>query len=205
MSLFEVQDLTLAPWVDGFSCSLDAGAVLFVMGPSGSGKTQLLRALADLIPSECTSLTVAGEERRTMPADVWRSRVLYLHQRAPLIEGSVRDNVLRVTGLHVWRAHATKEVAIPGLAQEQVASHLSGGEGQLLALYRALALDPLVLLLDEATAAMDPATRRAAEDALKAWLARGRCALWITHDEHIAGRFGARIHTFEQTAGADAH
>jgi putative ABC transport system ATP-binding protein len=205
MSLFEVQNLTLPPWIDAFTCALDAGQVLFVMGPSGSGKTQLLRALADLIPAECSSLTVAGQERDAISPQAWRSQVLYLHQHPPIFEGDVRQNIQRVTELHCWQTRAPADVAIPGLAPDQDASHLSGGEGQLLALYRALALDPKVLLLDEATAAMDPATRRAAEDALKAWLARGRAALWVTHDEHIAGRFNASVHMFADARPAGLH
>src|SRR5205807_6803377 len=108
----------------------------------------------------------------------YRSRVIYLHQRPALFEGTVEDNLRLPFSLKAHRAgrfdRARAVARLAGLGRDPSfldKSHrdLSGGEAQITALVRALQLDPDVLLLDEPTAALDGTAARAVERLLEHW------------------------------------
>lgn len=177
----------------GLALRLAAGQQLALKGPSGAGKTVLLRILAGLEPPAEGQVCLAGEpqERWAMPA--YRARVTYLHQRPALFAGSVEDNLRRVYALRQHREARYDPERVRALLAalgrgeaflEQDAERLSGGEAQLVALVRALQLEPQVLLLDEATASLDPTTTRRAEAVVADWLAGegARAAIWTSHD-----------------------
>jgi len=189
MALFACRALVRRPWIDGFEVSLEAGELVVLRGPSGSGKTLLLRTLADLDECEGGEVLVDGTERAQMSPQEWRSRVVYLHQTPVRLVGDVRENLERITTLAV---HGGRPLPETGFALEQDAAELSGGEAQRLALERALAIQPRVLLLDEPTAALDEAAARAVEERLRAWAKGGGAALWVSHDASLAARIGAR-------------
>lgn len=187
----------------GLSLQLDAGECLGVAGPSGVGKTLLLRALARLDPLDEGALTLAGRPAAEWPAPEYRARVLFVHQRPELLEGTVDENLRAVLGLRARRGQGfsdgraadwlTRLGRSPSLLRQRVEG-LSGGERQSAALARALLCGPDILLLDEPTSSLDGALARRAEQAVTAWLAEGpgRAALWVSHDPGQVARVAGR-------------
>lgn len=169
------------------SFSLLAGECIAVRGPSGGGKTLLLRAIADLDPSEGV-VCLEGRDRSTMPGPEWRRQVGYL----PAEPGWWADTV----GEHFtdWPAAAyiARDLGFPDDAKDWLIARLSTGERLRLALVRALMMRPKVLLLDEPTAALDPASVGAVESLIGARVTAGLAVLWVTHDEEQAKRIAVR-------------
>jgi len=182
---------------------LRAGERLGLVATSGAGKTLLLRALALLDPLQAGTIHLRGRSPASWGLPRWRSLVLYLTQRPVAHGGTVEENLRspwtfqelrgrggwrreRITG---WLEALGRDPAF--LAYD--AERLSGGELQLLALLRALQLDPTVLLLDEPTASLDRDTSVAVEALLVEWLAAGsRAAVFTSHDSEQIQRFASR-------------
>jgi putative ABC transport system ATP-binding protein len=176
------------------------GDRLAILGPSGAGKTVLLRALARLDPLDEGELTWNGHPVRGDLVPAFRKEVVYLHQRPALFDGSVAENLRQPFALKVRRESRYDgkrvEELLNDLGRDRAfleKSHrdLSGGEAQVVALIRALQLDPAILLLDEATSSLDRGTARAVEGLLARWLAErreARAIVWVTHDADQAER-----------------
>lgn len=168
------------------SFSLSAGECITVRGPSGSGKTLLLRAITDLDPSESLVL-LDGRERATMTGPAWRRRVGYM----PAEPGWWADTV----GEHFPNWPEARSLA-GELGLEDAGNwpivRLSTGERLRLALIRALMMQPLVLLLDEPTAALDPASVGAVEALILGRVRAGLAVVWVTHDAAQARRVATR-------------
>ena len=172
-----------------------AGEVLAVLGPNGSGKTTLLYALAGLVPLTGGRLDVGGEvwdcpdERRFVTAADRRVGLVFQDYRLfPHL--SVLDNVafsgqVRGRARRDARRGAAEWLDRVGLAEfaRRRPAQLSGGQAQRAALARALAAEPLMLLLDEPLAALDAATRLEIRSQLRGHLADfpGPCVV-VTHD-----------------------
>ncbi|WP_407543441.1 ATP-binding cassette domain-containing protein (plasmid) [Deinococcus radiomollis] len=186
----------------GLSFQVMPGDRVAVTGPSGSGKSLLLRALAGLDPLQGGEVTLHGRSQSRWPMPEYRSQVMYLPQRPAFGQGSVLEELRRPFGLKIQSARpfpldeaerwlaALNRLDFLNLS----VTTLSGGEGQLLALVRALLLGPSVLLLDEATASLDPDATRAAEAALDQWCAAGpvRALVWVSHDPAQRARVATR-------------
>ncbi|MFT5151170.1 MAG: putative ABC transport system ATP-binding protein, partial [Planctomycetota bacterium] len=179
--------LTRSPHWREIDISLDAGEILVIHGASGSGKSLLLRSIADLDPVDSGDLRLAGKSINEYTPSAWRRGLLYLHQGAPALDGTVRNNLDAISAI------TSKAIAsVPGLADDAPANTLSGGERQRLALHRALACAPAVLLLDEATSAMDPELAVASEHSISDYVQDGHAAIWVSHDTSLAERLGAQ-------------
>jgi putative ABC transport system ATP-binding protein len=189
------------------SFALQPGDRVAITGASGSGKSVLLRTLALLDAPDSGRVLWHGQPvgRATMPR--FRRHIAYLRQRPALIDGTVEDNLRYPYTLRVYRdirfdrARAASLAAQAGRGAdflERRASELSGGEAQIAALIRVLQLAPDVLLLDEPTASLDPASSRAIEALVDAWFCAGnagavaRASVWVSHDPAQAARMSRR-------------
>lgn len=182
------------------------GEIFVVMGLSGSGKSTLLRLLNGLIRPSAGDVFVQGrslagltpselaEVRRRQMAMVFQSFALFPHR-------SVLDNAafgLEVAGVprRVRQSRAIEALERVGLGQElrKRPAQLSGGMQQRVGLARALALDPPILLMDEAFSALDPLIRVDMQNLLLDLQAeQRRTVVFITHDLDEAIRIGDRI------------
>lgn len=165
----------------GRLCDLDLtvqpGEIVCLSGPSGSGKTRLLRAIADLDPHDGEA-TFNGYLQSELPAHQWRRHVMMVPAESQWWEDCV--------GAH-FPADVREDWQAIGFSENPLSwqvSHLSTGEKQRLALWRALARTPSALLLDEPTANLDDHSRQLTE----AWLRRriqehGWPVVWVAHDE----------------------
>jgi putative ABC transport system ATP-binding protein len=175
-----------------------------IQGPSGSGKSLLLRALAWLDRLNRGEIRYRGRRIHHDALPDYRRRVVYLHQAAsldgPNVEGDLRSP-FRLRIHH--RTHYDRGQALELLARldrnqaflDKSTRDLSGGERQITALVRALLLEPDILLLDEPTAALDPAAARRVEDMVCEWVdeaADRRAILWVSHDQGQTGRLATR-------------
>lgn len=171
------------PGLEPAALNIAAGECLALSGPSGAGKSLLLRAIADLDP--CDGDVRLGEAaRETMAAPSWRRHVIYVAAES----GWWADAV----GAHFEDLDAAAElldgVALPQDALGWPVGRLSTGERQRLALLRALASNPKVLLLDEPTSGLDPEATARIEGLLRRAMTRGTAILLVTHDREQAGR-----------------
>jgi phosphate-transporting ATPase len=184
--MLSVRDLT-RPGLAPISFELADGECVAVVGASGSGKTLMLRAIADLDPNR-GAVALDGVGRETMPAPEWRRRVVYVAAEPGWWEESV------ATRFEDWdrASHMIAATGLPDNCRDWPISRLSTGERQRLGLVRALVLEPRVLLLDEPTSGLDAAATRAVEELVHGHLARGACALWVTHDTDQSRRLASR-------------
>ena len=200
-----------AQWLwRGLELTLKAGEHLALRGPSGSGKTLVMRALAGLDDPQEGQILFKSRPLSDWDTPAYRSEVSYLHQRPALFEGTVETNLRRPYALKVHKDKAFERSAALDLLQQVgrderflklSADTLSGGEGQLVALVRALQLGPSVLLLDEATASLDPETVSRVETLLKNWTAGAeRGCIWTSHDPAQLARVASRSYDVKETS-----
>ena len=179
------------------------GEIVALMGPSGVGKTTALRAVAALQPFDAGTIVIDGfalgpgpvpPESRLVPL---RRRVGFVFQGHALFEHlTALDNVTLALRHVLGKTRADSDaIATTLLASLDVGarasakpSQLSGGEAQRVAIARALAPDPALLLMDEPTAALDPARRTALAGTLRRLCDQGRSLLVATHDAEFAAQ-----------------
>ncbi len=180
--------------LDCVSLDIRPGPPTVLIGPNGSGKTTLLRVAMGLLPPSRGRVTWDGV------ADAPPVRRAFVFQRPVMLRRSTEGNIryaLNAAGVPRERhdvriAELLALVGLDGMASRP-ARRLSGGEQQRLALGRALAREPTVLLLDEPTASLDPAATKAVEDIVRAIAARGIKVVMATHDLGEAKRLAGDI------------
>jgi len=176
-----------------------AGEIVCVLGPTGAGKSTLLRLLSGLEPPSSGEILVFGQrEQCRTPQLAQLRRVTMVFQHPLLLTGSVRYNVeygLRLRGQansrHVGEM-MLERLGLLSLASRSVHT-LSGGQRQLAALARALVVEPMILLLDEPTANLDPASVALVESVIAGEnQTRGMTVIWATHHLFQARRVAHR-------------
>lgn len=170
---------TSAPVLSGFTVRVPHGGRVALVGATGSGKSTVARLLAGLYRPRSGRITVDGIEQGEVDAAQWAARVAMVDQVPSLFSGTVRENVtmwdpgvddrailraLRLAELH--REVLARPGGLDAVVTERGAN-FSGGQRQRLELARALVRDPAVLILDEATSAMDPETELRVDDNLR--------------------------------------
>lgn len=178
------------PLIENLSFSIASGQRVALVGGSGSGKSTVARLLAGLIRPWSGSIAIDGRPVADIPPSHFAAMASHVDQTVVLFQGTVRENVT------LWNptlderqvTRALRDAAVydevmcrPGKYDAPVdenGRNFSGGQRQRLALARALAPDPAVLVLDEATAALDTVTEAAIDDRLRR---RGATCLIVAH------------------------
>jgi len=200
---FETRDVLRA-----LSLEVARGELVALMGPSGAGKTTALRAVAALQPFDEGQIVVDGFALApgTVPPE---SRLVVLRRRVGLVfqAHALFEHLTALANVTLALRHVLGK---PRVEAETIATRLlseldvgpragawprqlSGGEAQRVAIARALAPDPALLLMDEPTAALDPARRSALGATLRRLCEQGRGLLVSTHDAEFARAHADRV------------
>jgi ATP-binding cassette subfamily B protein len=188
---FRYEASSLEPTLAGVTLDLGAGRVLGVLGRTGSGKTTIAKLLVRFYDVDAGAVRLGGVDVRDAPLAQVRSRVGLVTQDVHLFHATTRENltlfdpaidderiadVLRGVGLGDWLE------SLPNGLDTVLSGEtgLSAGESQLLAFARVFLRDPSVVILDEATARLDPVTEGKVERAVTKLFA-GRTAIVIAH------------------------
>jgi ATP-binding cassette subfamily C protein len=180
----------------GIDLTVRPGERLAVVGPSGAGKSTLGRLLAGVDRPRAGTVTVGGVPLADLPPDRLRRQVVLVTQEHHVFLGTLRDNLLLAApdatdgelGAALGVAGAGWLAALPAGLDTELGPdsyRLDGARAQQLALARVVLADPHTLILDEATALLDPTTARATERSLAAVL-RGRTVIAVAHRLHTA-------------------
>ncbi len=182
------------PLIRPFGATLEAGAMIALIGGNGCGKTSLLQALAGAHVPNSGKVSLGGRDLHDWPAEDRGGHVGYVPQTVELLPGTVSENIARMSDAEPARiieaarsvgAHDMilglplgydTPVGTPGVGG------LSAGQRQLIGLARAVFGDPVLILLDEPTANLDPMTAHKTVACLRALAQRGLIVVTATHD-----------------------
>ncbi len=190
--------------VGDLSLDVSAGELVVLIGPSGSGKSTVLRMINRLIEPSKGRILIDGEDVTAQDPVELRRRIGYVIQNVGLFpHQTIRTNIGTVPRLLGWNrrktgARADELLELVGLDPKTYGGRypheLSGGQRQRVGVARALAADPLVLLMDEPFSAVDPIVRgRLQEEFLRLQAAVRKTIVLVTHDIDEAVRLGDRI------------
>ena len=198
--------------LNNVSLNVSKGEVIFIIGPSGCGKSTLLRTINWLTPPDKGEVWLEGSIVGSLSSKLtigeskslnsFRARMGMVFQQFNVWPHlKVLENVVRAQMVVAKRnrseaeAKALKILDEVGLSDkiEEWPDHLSGGQKQRLAIARALAMDPILMLLDEPTSALDPELVGEVLSVLKRLVNNGMTMLIVTHELGFASKFGDRI------------
>ncbi|MFC5642982.1 thiol reductant ABC exporter subunit CydD [Kitasatospora cinereorecta] len=189
-----------APALAGVSLTLRPGETTVLTGPSGAGKTTLLAVLLGFVRPALGTVRIDGRDLADHDLDSWRRQIAWVPQHPHLFAGTVADNVRLArpdaTDRQVHDALAAAHVldfATPDTPLGEAGAGLSAGQRQRLALARALLTDRPLVLLDEPTAHLDPATETAVVTTIRT-LTPTRTVLLIAHRPALLALADQHIH-----------
>jgi osmoprotectant transport system ATP-binding protein len=197
-----------SPAVDRLTLEVPAGEICVLVGPSGCGKTTAMRLVNRTVELSAGDVLVGGRSVRERDASLLRREIGYVIQQIGLFpHRTITENVATVPGLLGWdkertAARSAELLRLVGLDPElgvRYPAQLSGGQQQRVGVARALAADPLVMLMDEPFGAIDPITReRLQNEFLRLQREIGKTVLFVTHDIDEAIKMGDRIAVMRQ-------
>jgi len=193
------------PVLRGIDMAVARGETVCVIGPSGSGKSTLLRCINALVPIDRGSIRVDGVEVNDPKLDkrAVRRKVGIVFQQYNLFpHKSALQNIMMapVTVLRQERgaAEARARALLKRVRLEDKADaypgELSGGQQQRVAIARSLAMNPLVMLFDEVTAALDPETKKEVLVTIRELAADGMTCILVTHEMNFAREVADRVY-----------
>jgi len=196
----EIKDLSVRPpgaqhgLIAPFTIALEPGSLTVLLGPNGAGKSSILKMIAGVWLIEEGEIRLGGRDIRSWPAADRGRFVGYVPQEIELLPGTVKDNIGRfdpevddeviVEAARTCAAHDTI-MRLPEAYDTRIGPgglHLSPGQAQLIALSRAVAGNPVVVILDEPTANLDHRMSHAVVGAIQALAASGATVVVSTHD-----------------------
>jgi ATP-binding cassette, subfamily B, bacterial IrtB/YbtQ len=199
------------PVLNGITLSIPEGTMAALIGPSGSGKTTMSRLIPRFWDVGSGAVRIGGVDVRDMDSEVLMSKISVVFQDVYLFEGSIVENIRvgRPGATDAEVTEAARLAAVDEIVERlpdgwdtnvgESGAQLSGGERQRVSIARAILKDAPIVLLDEATASLDPENERAVQAALAA-LAANRTLLVIAHRlqtvsaaDHILMLEGGRI------------
>jgi ABC-type bacteriocin/lantibiotic exporter with double-glycine peptidase domain len=179
----------------GVNCSFDAGRSYAIIGKSGAGKSTLADILLAMLPISAGAIHVNGIPLTSIDEKSLRSRIILVEQQTRVFTGTLGDNV--TVGLAAAEEDIVESLVAAGLGEhlsglaqglgtvvDYQGSNISGGQRQRLGITRALIRQPDVLILDECTNAVDPATRTLLVETLRERFSK-RILIFITHDPEV--------------------
>jgi putative ABC transport system ATP-binding protein len=193
---YRIGDLAI---LDGVDLVLSPGESIAITGPSGSGKPTLLYILAGMIPPSSGTVVLNGQTltRIATPADGVATILQGYGLVGLLTAGENIEVALRAGGMRASEAAAAARQALGDVGlvghENQLADELSGGQQQRTAVARALALRPQLLIADEPTAELDPASRALIVQRILDAGDTDRSVIVATHDSEVAAACSHRI------------
>jgi osmoprotectant transport system ATP-binding protein len=191
------------PAVDALTLAVPAGEICVLVGPSGCGKTTAMRMVNRTVEMTAGDILIGGESVRDREPARLRREIGYVIQEIGLFpHRTIRENIGAVPQLLGWKkerieARSAELLALIGLDPElgeRYPVQLSGGQQQRVGVARALAADPLVMLMDEPFGAIDPINReRLQNEFLRLQAELRKTVLFVTHDIDEAIKMGDRI------------
>jgi osmoprotectant transport system ATP-binding protein len=191
------------PAVDRLSLEVPAGEICVLVGPSGCGKTTAMRMVNRTVDISEGDILIGGSSVREREPAQLRREIGYVIQQIGLFpHRTISENIGAVPQLLGWKKERIRErsaelLALIGLDPElgdRYPAQLSGGQQQRVGVARALAADPLVMLMDEPFGAIDPINReRLQNEFLRLQAEIRKTVLFVTHDIDEAIKMGDRI------------
>ena len=178
--------------IDRVSLEIGAGPSTIILGANGAGKSVLLRLVHGLLAPSSGKIRWQGENVRRRQAMVFQRPVMLRRSALANVTFALKCAGVRAGEREKQALDALEEVGLREV-RDRPARVLSGGEQQRLALARAWALHPEVLLLDEPTANLDPGATREIETVIKAFDAAGTKIIMSTHNLGQARRLGDEV------------
>jgi ATP-binding cassette subfamily C protein CydD len=197
-------DASRGPALDGLSFRVSAGETMVLAGPSGAGKSSVIEILLGFVRPDSGRVTINGADITDLVPQALSRLTAWIGQRPVLFAGSIRDNILFA------RPEASAEEVTAAAAAARLDAFttdlpqgldtpigeggygLSGGQAQRVAIARAYLKNAPLLLLDEPTAHLDPATEQEVLDSLRR-LALGRTVILASHSSAAHGFGGRRL------------
>jgi ATP-binding cassette subfamily C protein CydD len=199
-----IWDASRGPALDQLSFRVSAGETLVLAGPSGSGKSSVIEILLGFVRPDSGRVTINGADITDLVPQALSRLTAWIGQRPVLFSGSIRDNILFArpeASLDEVNAAATSArldqftAGLPDGLDTQIGEGgygLSGGQAQRVAIARAYLKNAPLLLLDEPTAHLDPATEQEVLDSLRR-LILGRTVILASHSSAAHGFGGRRL------------
>jgi osmoprotectant transport system ATP-binding protein len=189
--------------VDRLTLEVPAGEICVLVGPSGCGKTTAMRMVNRMVEITDGDILIGGSSVREREPAQLRREIGYVIQQVGLFpHRTIAENIAAVPQLLGWRRERIRErtaellelIGLDPALGERYPAQLSGGQQQRVGVARALAADPLVMLMDEPFGAIDPINReRLQNEFLRLQAELRKTVLFVTHDIDEAIKMGDRI------------
>lgn len=192
--LFEIKNFMAKGMPEAVDLVLKPKDICMVYGVSGSGKSQFFKALADLIEHQGSAYVQQQALEKVCP-ETWRAQVMYFSAESAWWEDAIELHFETVPS-----AEQLQKIGLDNTLLKANPDSLSSGEKQRFALLRGLQYQPKVLLLDEITANLDPASEKLVETMVLEYVQQqNAAAMWISHNPEQTARMATKTLKFSKS------